>query len=176
MYYCRNEKWNLSNWYELCGKQTSVAIKPHFKRKSKPRTPEHKNNTTKQQLPTTHIHKDKNQNEQKHITYTTQKQKWATFTYTGRETRTITRLLKNNNIHIAHKTRNIIQNHLKPRNNTTDIYCKSGIYQMKCKDRQLKYVGQTGRNFRTRCKEHTQAIRTNKPSCTNIANAIAESM
>jgi hypothetical protein len=35
---------------------------------------------------------------------------------------------------------------------------------MKCKDCQLKYVGQTGRNFRTRYKEHTQAIRTNKPN------------
>jgi hypothetical protein len=35
---------------------------------------------------------------------------------------------------------------------------------MKFKDWQLKYIGQTGRNFRTRYKEHLQAIRTNKPN------------
>jgi hypothetical protein len=35
---------------------------------------------------------------------------------------------------------------------------------MNCKDCQLKYVGQTGRNFRTRYKEHIQAIRANKPN------------
>jgi hypothetical protein len=51
----------------------------------------------------------------------------VTFTYRGRETRTITRLLKNTNIRIAYKTMNTLQNHLRPKNNTTDIYNKSGI-------------------------------------------------
>jgi hypothetical protein len=102
---------------------------------------------------------------------TTLKQKWSTFTYTGKETRTITRLLKNINLRIAYKTRNTVQNHLRPRDNTTDIYSKSGIYQMKCNSCQRKYVGQTGRNFRTRCREHTQAIRSNKPISTYAQHA-----
>jgi hypothetical protein len=36
---------------------------------------------------------------------TTQKQKWAKFTYIGKETRIITRLFKNTNIRIAYKTK-----------------------------------------------------------------------
>jgi hypothetical protein len=32
---------------------------------------------------------------------------------------------------------------------------------MKCNTCPLKYIGQTGRNFRTRFKEHIHAIRTN---------------
>jgi hypothetical protein len=35
---------------------------------------------------------------------------------------------------------------------------------MNCKDCELKYIGQTGRNFRTRDKEHIHVIRTNNPN------------
>jgi hypothetical protein len=34
--------------------------------------------------------------------------KWAVFTYVGKETRIITKLFKNTNIHIAYKTRNTL--------------------------------------------------------------------
>jgi hypothetical protein len=40
----------------------------------------------------------------------------------------------------------------------------NGIYQMNCKDYELKYIGQTGRNFHTRYKEHIHDIRTNNPN------------
>jgi hypothetical protein len=36
-----------------------------------------------------------------------------------------------------------------------------GIYQMKCLDCPLKYVGQTGRTFNVRYKEHIHALRSN---------------
>jgi hypothetical protein len=42
-----------------------------------------------------------------------------------------------------------------------DKYEKSGIDQMKCMDCPLKYIGQTGRTFYTRYKEHIQAVRNN---------------
>jgi hypothetical protein len=35
------------------------------------------------------------------------------------------------------------------------------MYQMRCMDWPLKYIGQTGRTFKTRYKEHIQAIRNN---------------
>jgi hypothetical protein len=89
---------------------------------------------------------------------------FATFTYIGTETRIISNLFKNTNIHIAYRTKNTIQHHLQQKNNTTDIYNMSGIYQMNCKDCALKYIGQTGRNLRTRYKEHIHAIRTNNPN------------
>jgi hypothetical protein len=92
------------------------------------------------------------------------KKKWATFTYIGKETRVITKLLKNTNIRTSFRTTNTIKNHLKPRKHISNIYNESGIYQLKCKSCPLKYVGPTGRNFQTRFKEHIQAIRTNKPN------------
>jgi hypothetical protein len=41
------------------------------------------------------------------------KTKWATFTYSGKETRKITKLFKDTQIKIVLKTRNVIQNILK---------------------------------------------------------------
>jgi hypothetical protein len=35
---------------------------------------------------------------------------------------------------------------------------------MKCKSCQLSYIGQTGRNFKARYKEHIRLIRTNNPN------------
>jgi hypothetical protein len=46
---------------------------------------------------------------------------------------------------------------------TENIYNNSGIYQLKCLDCPKKYIGQTGRTFKTRYKEHLQAIRNNQP-------------
>jgi hypothetical protein len=59
----------------------------------------------------THKNKRKEQNKNT-ITNTTQKIKWATFTYIGKETRTITKLFKDTHIKIAYRTKNTIQNHL----------------------------------------------------------------
>jgi hypothetical protein len=87
----------------------------------------------------THIHRSKHK--LNHIDMNTppkNKQKWATFTYTGIETRIM------------------IRHHLKPENLNSDI-C-----QLKCNDCQLKFVGCTGRSFRTHFKEHIEAVRTNK--------------
>jgi hypothetical protein len=83
-----------------------------------------------------------------------QKQKWATFTYTGNHTRAITKLFKNNNIRIAYRTNNTIRNYLQNKDHNSDKYSQGGIYELKCSSCQLKYIGQTGRNFRVRYKEH----------------------
>jgi hypothetical protein len=40
-------------------------------------------------------------------------EKWITFTYTGKETRIITRLFKNTNVGISFKTITTIRNHIK---------------------------------------------------------------
>jgi hypothetical protein len=92
----------------------------------------------------------------------TQKLMWATFTYYGDDTSTITKLFKNTNIKIAYKTINTIKNHLKPKKLVIDIYNQSGIYQLKCNDCSLKYIGQMGRTFKVRYSEHIHSIKTNK--------------
>jgi hypothetical protein len=61
---------------------------------------------------------------------------------------------------IAFRTKNTIQNLVKPRLQQ-DEYENSGVYQMKCMDCPLKYIGQTGQTFKTRYEEHIQAIRNN---------------
>jgi hypothetical protein len=92
--------------------------------------------------------------EQKHKT------KWATFAYCGKEVLQITKLFKDTQLKIAFRTRNTINNILK-HHTQTDKYNNSGIYQMKCLDCPLKYIGQTGRAFNIRYKEHIHAIRSN---------------
>jgi hypothetical protein len=49
-------------------------------------------------------------------------------------------------------TENIVKQHPQK-----DKYNESGIYQMKCLDCPIKYIGQTGRAFSNRYKEQTQA-------------------
>jgi hypothetical protein len=38
----------------------------------------------------------------------------------------------------------------------------AGVYKLKCKACPLQYIGQTGRTFQTRYKEHIWAIRNNQ--------------
>jgi hypothetical protein len=99
-------------------------------------------------------HNNKNTSQQHQTT------KWATFTYNGKETKEIAKLFKETNIKIAFRTKNTIQNLVKPRLQQ-DEYENSGVYQIKFMDCPLKYIGQTGRSFKTIYKEYRQAIRNN---------------
>jgi hypothetical protein len=54
--------------------------------------------------------------------------KWATFTYVGKEIRTITRLFKNTNLHIAYKTKSTLQKHLQLKNIDPGKCNYSGIF------------------------------------------------
>jgi hypothetical protein len=54
---------------------------------------------------------------------------------------------------------NTIQIILRPQPQI-DQYSRSGIYEMKCLDWPLKYVGQTERTFKTRYKEHIHDIKS----------------
>jgi hypothetical protein len=83
---------------------------------------------------------------------------------------TLTKLFKETQIKIAFRTRYTIQDIVKPQSQT-DKYDKSGIYQIKCLDCPLKYIGQTGRTFHARYEEHMQAVRNNN-SNSEYANHI----
>jgi hypothetical protein len=75
---------------------------------------------------------------------------------------------------VSFRTTNTIQNHLKPKEKTIDAYNQSGVYQLKCNDCPLKYVGQTGRIFKVRYKEHIQAIKTKDKKNSNYAQHILD--
>jgi hypothetical protein len=89
-----------------------------------------------------------------------QKAKWPTFTYCGKEVRQITKIFKDTQLNIAFRTQNTVENILRHKTKT-EKYDSSGIYQMKCLDCPLRYIGQTGRTFKIRYKEHIQEIRNN---------------
>ena len=88
-------------------------------------------------------------------------QKWASFTYIGKETSYITNLFRKTQLKIAFRTTNTIGNLLSHKNPNPDKYSMSGIYKLTCPDCNKAYVGQTGRRFVTRFKEHEKAFRYN---------------
>jgi len=53
--------------------------------------------------------------------------KWVTFTYIGKETTFITNLFRKANIKISFRTNNIIQNLLIHKQQTSDVYSRSGV-------------------------------------------------
>jgi hypothetical protein len=62
---------------------------------------------------------------------------------------------RNNAFHMIKKFSN------KKTQQNTDQYTLPGIYKITCKDCPKYYIGQTGRNFKCRYKEHLQAIKSN---------------
>jgi hypothetical protein len=81
--------------------------------------------------------------------------KWARFTCTGKETKSITKLFKISVVKISYTTHNTIARLLnekfKPNENKFE---GSGVYQLTCPDCNMKYIGQTDRYSRTRFSEH----------------------
>ena len=92
---------------------------------------------------------------------TTTPPKWASFTYIGKETSYITNLFRHTDLKIALRTNNTIGKLLTPKYHTPDPYSQSGAYKLTCPDCNKAYVGQTGRQFSTRYKEHKNAFRNN---------------
>jgi hypothetical protein len=66
--------------------------------------------------------------------YNTQEQsaKWHTFTCTGKETKYITKLLKNANIKLAYKADNTIGKILKKNSPRNNKYDNVGVYKLNC--------------------------------------------
>ena len=81
-------------------------------------------------------------------------------------TKFITKSFKHTNIKIAYKTNNTIKNLLSHQiwQQSTPIntnYNKSGIYRLKWPDCNMRCIGQTGRSFLTRYREHYHDFKYN---------------
>jgi len=84
--------------------------------------------------------------------------------YIGKETKFITKLLKNSSIKISCTTNNTNGKALAPKPihaQTHSRFEKSGVYQLTWPDCDLRYVGQTGRSFRVRFQENFQEFKYN---------------
>jgi hypothetical protein len=90
----------------------------------------------------------------------------------------IRKTFHNTNFQLSYTTKNnaFILINKKLNKNTNDNnenkYNKSGIYQIKCSDCNMTYIGQTGRSFTTRFKEHIQALKSNNK--TSMKSTFAE--
>ena len=105
---------------------------------------------------------DKLNNRKKRQRQDDQKQRWAKFTYIGKETRFVTKLFKNTNVKAALTTNNTIGKYLTIKQGTPqNKYEKSGVYQLTCPDCRMKYTGQTGRPFEVRYQEHLRDFKYN---------------
>jgi hypothetical protein len=102
-------------------------------------------------------------------------QKWAPFTYIGRQTTFITNLFKKADRRITLRTNNILQKLLMPKPQTLDKYRRSGAYKLTCPDCNKAYVGQTGRSFTQRFKEHKNAFRSNRNTSNYAKHALEHS-
>jgi len=88
--------------------------------------------------------------------------KWAPFIYIGRETTYITNIFKKADIRITLCTNNTLQNLLMQKPQPQDKYSISGAYKLTCPECNKVYVGQTGRSFTQRFKEHRNAFKSNR--------------
>jgi hypothetical protein len=87
--------------------------------------------------------------------------KWAKITYLGKEVRMITKLFKRTNLNIVFSTKHntgklLSQKQHVHRNNVCD---RSRVYQLTSSDCKMKYIGQRGRPFHVRFKQHVQDFR-----------------
>jgi hypothetical protein len=72
-----------------------------------------------------------------------------------KETKVITKLFRN--INISYKTKNTIEKLLVyKQQECIDKYNENGINALKRPDCGERYLGKTGRSFKTRFKEHSQ--------------------
>jgi len=98
--------------------------------------------------------------------------KWAPFTYFSRETTFIMNIFKKADIRIALRTNNTIQKLLIRKPQTRDKYSRSGAYKLTC---NKAYVGQMGRCFTQRFKEHRNAFKSGRNTSNYVKHALEHS-
>ena len=74
------------------------------------------------------------------------------------------KLFKRANLKIAYRTSNNIPSYLSLGPHSEDIFAQSGVYKLTCPDCGKTYVGQTGRDLRTRFNEHKCSTTTRCPN------------
>jgi len=102
-------------------------------------------------------------------------QKWAPFTYNGRQATFITNLFKKTDLRITLRTNNTLQKLLMPKPQTLDKHIRCGAYKLTCPECNKAYVGQKGRSFAQRFKEHKNAFRSNRNTSNYAKHALEHS-
>ena len=78
------------------------------------------------------------------------------------------------NINFGMKPTNTLKSYFPKLKHSQNKYEKSGVYELKCKDCNCSYIGQTSRNFGIRMKEHEASIRLNHPEKSHYAKHVLD--
>jgi hypothetical protein len=76
-----------------------------------------------------------------------QNKRWITFKHHSLLIMKVTNIFRNNNLRIAYRATNTLQQILNTTNTHANKYSASGIYSLKCSSFNKTYVGQTGRDL-----------------------------
>lgn len=98
----------------------------------------------------------------------------GSLTYFGTITDKVADILNRNKIQVAFKTNNSIRRIFNAKQKRS-LSKKSGVYKLNCDDCNGVYVGQTGRSFETRYKEHRAAFRNRRPERSHFAKHLLDS-
>lgn len=95
---------------------------------------------------------------------------YASVTYNKYLSKVTTKTFKNNgNVQITFKTKNKLKNKLPNPKDRIEDENNSGIYEIKCDNCGVKYIGQTRRNLKTRFKEHLSHIKFDREEKSAVA-------
>lgn len=97
----------------------------------------------------------------------------GSLTYLGPISDKIANILRKNNIFITFRTDQNVR-HLCNGKDSLENSKKSGVYKLLCNDCNGVYVGQTGRNFEIRYKEHVAAHRNGHPDKSHFAKHLID--
>ena len=99
-------------------------------------------------------------NKQKNTQNTTPQEhkKYITLTYENKNTHKIASSFRKQKYNVAYRTENTLQRHLNTQTTQANKYNQTGVYKLTCNGCDKFYIGQTGRSFQTRYKEHITAI------------------
>lgn len=74
----------------------------------------------------------------------------------------ISNILTTHNINVAFKSQRNLSNLFYNAKDKTSKFEKSGVYKLNCSECNSIYIGQTGRNFKTRYLDHNRSFRLQK--------------
>jgi len=91
---------------------------------------------------------------------------YVSLTYFGAISESIEIILRKLNLSVAFKPYKKLSNCIFNNKDCKNTLNKSGVYKLNCKDCKGVYIGQTGRNFKTRFKEHLRSFKYKKTDST----------
>lgn len=99
---------------------------------------------------------------------------YCSLPYLGKLTEKISRKIINKQVKVAYKPITNLSKLIFNNKDKTDELNKSGIYKLSCEQCNSVYIGQTGRNFNIRYKEHIRSFKNNKTD-SNFSKHLIES-